>query len=424
MLRSAVTITTSLILLNLAPACRAADVVWPGWLGPERNGWVSVFEPPEEWPEMLTKVWQADVGTGYGSPLVSDGRVYQHARQVEDEVVWCFDLATGKVLWRKSYPAPFTIGGGGEFHGKGPKSSPALSDGRLFTMSITGVLTAWDADSGARLWQSNYGSRFKSSQPYWGVSTSPIVDGDHIIAHFGTDDEGALTALDVQTGQEAWSLAGDGASYSSPLLAEIDGVKQVVEWNHRALVGVDRSTGRRLWEYPFPHEGSNQNMPTPALDDGRVLLSGENRGFHSLQPQLRDGSWTVTKNWNNNDVALDMSSAVMNGGLLYGFSHYGSGRLFCLDPKSGEVLWQSPGRVGSNVMFLSIPGHVVALVDNGELQVIRATGERFQNVATYRVSETPTWAPPVLLPTQVLVKDLQTLTLWSLTPDGAAANAP
>jgi len=394
----------------------AADAVvhWPGWLGPKRDGWVSGFRPPARWPQKLKRGWQVEVGTGYGSPLVAGGRVYQHARQGGDEVVWCIDLETGDVEWRKSYPAPFKIGGGGERHGKGPKSCPVLADGRLFTLSIAGVLTAWDAASGKLLWRRDHGSRFEKGHPYWGASTSPLVDGERVVVHFGTDDEGVLVALDVESGKEVWSQGKDGPSYSSPLLVEIHGVRQIVEWNHRALVGVESESGRPLWEFPFPHVGHNQNMPTPTFHKGRVLLGGENRGIHGLEPQLDDGVWTVKERWHQKKVALDMSSAVINGDLLYGFSHYDRGRLFCLDPGTGKVLWEGPARTGENVMFLSIPGHIVALVNDGELQIIAANGERFEKVASYRVAQSPTFAPPVLLRSAILVKDSRMLTRWSL----------
>ncbi|MEE3366161.1 MAG: PQQ-binding-like beta-propeller repeat protein [Planctomycetota bacterium] len=397
----------------------APSPYWPGWLGPDRNGWVAGFKSPARWPARLQKAWRMPVGTGYGSPLVAGDRVYQHARQGNDEVLWCFDLKSGKVHWRQSYPAPFKIGGGGEYHGKGPKSSPVMADGRIFTMSIRGQLVAWDAASGKRLWSRDYDSRFKKSHPYWGASTSPIVDGKRVIVHFGTDEQGALAALDVATGKEIWSQGKDGASYSSPLLVEIHGVRQVVEWNHRALVGVDSQTGKFLWEYPFPHVGSDQNMPTPSVHRGRVFLGGENRGIVGLEPQHKNGAWSVKVLWHQKTVALDMSSAVVNGDLLYGFSHYGRGRLFCLDIKTGKVLWQGPGRTGRNVMFLSIPDHVVALIDNGQLQVVAANGKNFRATATYRVAEGGTWAPPVLLDGGFLIKDKDTLTLWSLPGVGS-----
>jgi len=421
------TFITLLALCLWLPAVGAEKVkpltteeYWPGWLGPKRNGWVNNFHPPKKWPEKLQQMWRVKVGAGYGSPLVANGRVYQHARQGDDEMLWCLDLKTGAIKWRRKYAAPFKIGGGAESHGKGPKSSPVFSDGRVFIMSITGVLSAWDATSGKLLWRRDYSSRFKKSYPFWGSSNSPIVDSKRVVAHFGNDKEGLLAALDVETGKEVWTQGKDGTCYSSPLLVNHQGVRQIIEWNHRALVGVESKSGRLLWEFPFPHTSHNQNMPTPSFHKGRVLLGGENRGVHGLEPKLKDGVWSVTAHWNQRKVALDMSSAVMNGNLLYGFSHFGRGRFFCLDPKTGKVLWQGPERTGENVTFLSIPGHILALLNNGELQVIAARANRYEKVASWRVAETPTWAPPVLLQKSILIKDRETLTLWAL--EGAGSN--
>jgi outer membrane protein assembly factor BamB len=396
-----------------------SDETWTGWLGPQRNGWVSDFKPPAAWPGSLRKVWSVEVGTGYGSPLVVGDRLFQHTRQGEDEVVWCLKRATGKVLWRKSVPVPFKAAAGGQYHGNGPKSCPIYASGRVFTMSIDGTLSAWDASSGKRLWRRNYDVDFGKSHPNWGASTSPIVDGDRVIVHFGTDEAGVLAALDAATGKEVWKHGKDGPSYSSPLLAEIDGVRQVIEWNHRALVGVESRTGRFLWEFPFPHVGSDQNMPTPTIHNGRILLGGENRGIHSIRPQRNDGRWTVASEWHQEKVALDMSSTVMNGDHLYGFSHYDSGRLFCLDPKTGDVRWTGPPRTGRNVMFLSARGLIAALINNGELRILSASPQEYQQVASYRVADDRMWAPPVLLKGGVLIKDHRHLTMWSLKPKGS-----
>ncbi|MDP7010809.1 MAG: PQQ-binding-like beta-propeller repeat protein, partial [Verrucomicrobiota bacterium] len=231
---------------------------------------------------------------------------------------------------------------------------------------------------------------------------------------------GLLAALDVETGKEVWIQGKDGTCYSSPLLVNHLGIRQIIEWNHRALVGVDSRSGRLLWEFPFPHTSHNQNMPTPAFHKGRILLGGENRGVHSLEPKLKNGAWSVTSHWSQRQVALNMSSAVMNGDLLYGFSHFGRGRFFCLDPKTGKVLWQGPERTGENVTFLSIPGHIFALLNNGELQVIAVGRDRYEKVASWRVAQTPTWAPPVLLQNKILVKDTETLTSWEL--DGVVSD--
>lgn len=398
----------------LIPVLPAADLVWPGLLGPQRDGWVEHFKIPARWPKQLKKEWSVEVGAGYGTPLVEGQRVYQHARQGEEEVIWCVDLASGKQIWRKSYKNPFKIGGGGERHGKGPKSCPVMADGRLFTLSITGMIHAWDVESGSLLWRKDYRGKWeKGNQPNWGVSTSPIVDGERLIVHLGNDGVGALMAFDVKSGREVWSQGEHGTSYSSPLLVEIAGVRQVVQWNHETLAGVESRTGKLLWEYPAPHRSHNQNMPTPVFHKGRILLGGENRGIKCLEPLLKDGKWSVNRLWHQRKVALDMSTAVINGDHLYGMSHFKMGQIFCLDPRDGTIRWLSEGRVGQNVAFLALEGHVAALRANGELRIIAADPAAYRARAAYRVAPDQTWAPPVLLDSKILIKDLNRLTLWS-----------
>ncbi|MCP4847238.1 MAG: PQQ-binding-like beta-propeller repeat protein, partial [Verrucomicrobiaceae bacterium] len=340
------------------PNCAANEALasWPGLLGPNRDGEVKGFTAPGNWPGKLDKIWQLKVGAGYGSPVFADNVVYLHTRLGGYEVVRCLELQSGREKWQKSYAVPFRMGMGGERHGKGPKSCPVLSGGRLFTLSITGILSAWDALTGEMLWRRDYSTEFKKNHPYWGVSSSPIVEGKKLIVHLGNDGKGTLLALDVRTGKEIWRQGKDGASYSSPLIVEIMGTRQVIQWNHENLVGVSIDTGRLLWSHHAPHRTHNQNMPTPVFHEGRILLGGENRGIQCLEPRRTGDSWSVKKLWYQEKVALDMSTAVINGGLLFGMSHYKSGQLFCLEPKDGEILWLSPGRVGNNVAFLSVPG--------------------------------------------------------------------
>lgn len=402
------------ILIMFSADLRADDIVWPGWLGPNRDGWVADFAPPKTWPTELQKVWQIEVGEGYGTPIVLGEHCFVHARQGDDEVLLKLQLKNGETVWRQSYAVPFKVGGGGEWHGKGPKANPVLADGRIFTMSSPGDVSAWNADSGKLLWRSEYGRRFKVNRPFWGATTSPIVDDGRVIVHFGNDERGVLVALDVESGKEVWAQGNDGTAYSSPLLVELFGVRQVVEWNHRAVVGVESATGKKLWEYPFPHVGTNQNMPTPSIHNGRVLVGGENRGFHSFEPIRNGNSWSVRKNWYQEKVALDMGSAIVNGDLLFGLSHYSKGQLFCLDTRTGKIKWQTRGREGQYVTMLAVPGHVLALLDNGQLRVIKATADKYEEVARYKVSDAPTWAAPVLLPGVLLVKDRTSLTVWKL----------
>ena len=181
--------------------------------------------------------------------------------------------------------------------------------------------------------------------------------------------------------------------------------------------GVDSATGLELWNYAYPQTYTDQNMPTPIYCRGVILLGAENRGIRALQPQSAGGSWSVREQWHQEEVALDMSSAVVNADLFFGFSHYDQGRIFCLDPETGKVLWQGPPRTGENVTFLAIPDHVLALVNDGQLKIIQAIDEKYENLATYRVAQDDpysTWAPPVLLQNGILIKAKHTLTLWRL----------
>ena len=284
----------------------------------------------------------------------------------------------------------------------------------MFTVSIGGVLTAWNAATGEQLWQRDYGQEFGQGHPYWGASSSPLVVRNRVVLHFGNDEKGALIALQAENGEEVWRQGEDGASYASPLLVTINGVEQVVDWNHQALVGVAAETGELLWEFPFPHVGHNQNMPTPVVYDECILLGGENRGIRSVKPVRKGGTWSVLEEWQQEKVALDMSTAVINGNSLFGMSHYGKGRIFCLDPTTGKVVWQGPGRAGENVAFLAIPGHMLALASHGQLQVVGTSREQYHVAAKYDLQDRWTWAPPVIVRDRLLVKGDTQLTCWSL----------
>ena len=386
--------------------------VWNGWLGPERNGQVPGFAVPESWPQGLSEVWKVGAGTGYGTPIVVGDSVFQHGRIKGSEVVTCFDLATGKQLWQEGEPVAFKIGGGGDLHGKGPKSSPLYADGRIFTLSITGGLTARAAKDGKLLWQNDYRNEFKPNQPYWGVSTSPLVDGEQLVVHLGNDEEGALFAFDVETGNVAWRYGKDGTDYSSPTIVEIGGVRQIVEWNHEDVVGVESQTGKLLWSFHWPHRGNQQNTPTPIFHEGLIIVGGEKRGIRCLEPRLTDGRWEVSERWHQEEVSLNMSSTVVSDGYVFGLSEYKRGRLFCLDPKSGKVLWQTQGREGDHASFLSVPGHVLVLSENGGLKVIKANPAKYEELVTYQVDDGPTWAPPVLLSDGLLIKAKDKLIRW------------
>ena len=403
------TLTGSILSMPLM----GATLNWPGLLGPERNGRVNHFKEPVIRPDKLQKVWSIQVGDGYGSPLVHDDQIYQHSRQSGHEVIRKIDFATGKEIWKNEHLVNFKMGNGGEGHGRGPKSCPSLADGRLFTFSITGELSAWDMDSGDLLWRHDESQRFEKTTPYWGASMSPIVHGEKIMVRFGNDDEGMLLAFNVESGEPLWRLGDDGACYSSPITAKLAGIDQLIEWNHNALIGVDMTSGQMDWRFALPHIGSNQNMPTPTFHNGAILVGGENRGIRQVLPTLEGSTWNVEEGWHQKRVALDMSTAVVHGNHLFGFSHFGLGQLFCMDTTSGDILWQGPSRTGENACLLAMKNHIGVLINDGRFWVIEASSKAFQKIRSYEVASGPTWAPPVLWADSLLIKDRNHLTRWS-----------
>lgn len=407
------------LLLSLN-AIRADESSWTGWRGNDRDGQVKNFVPPVEWPEKLEKIWTTKVGDGYATPLIVGSRVYQHARQKGHEVLWCLDLKTGKPIWSKSTPVEFEAGRGGEKHGLGPKSTPTIADGRVFTLSITGVLSAWSADDGSPLWKRDFKEHLEESHPYWGTSTSPVVDNGRLFVHTGSCESGALFCLDPKTGKNIWMRDEDANCYSSPLIETIHGVRQLVEFNHSGLCGIDVSNGKLLWKLPFPHHGTNQNTSTPARHDDIFIVGAEDRGMFAVKPVLSDGKWTAERIWRHRKVSFDMSSPVINDGLVYGFSEFKMGRISCLDPVTGKVIWEGNPRAGTNGQFLSLPGHVLALTNDGLLRVLKANREKFHVLREYQLAEDNTWTAPALVDNKLFIKAGNNLTAWRF-PQGESA---
>ena len=402
----------------LGSTASANSPSWSGWRGDGRDAEVADFKVPEAWPEKLDRVWSVEVGDGYATPLVKDGRIYQHAREGGEEVLWCLDAESGKTIWRKAMAIDFVPGRGGEKHGLGPKSTPTLADGRVFTLSISGTLAGWSADDGELLWKRDFRDRFDETHPYWGTATSPVVEDGRLYAHTGSCEKGALFCLDPKTGEDIWVQDQHANCYSSPLVEVVDGVRQLIEFNHHGMCGVDLKTGRLLWESFYPHRGNNQNVPTPVFHGGLFVAGGENRGMFAVRAWREDGKWRAEQAWKHRDVSLEMSSPVISGDVVYGFSHFKTGQFFGLDPASGEVLWRGEARAGDNAQFLSVPGHVLALNDRGELHVMRTSREKCDILRTYPVGDNGTWTAPALTGDALLIKDGDVLVKWRVPAGG------
>jgi len=409
------TLCRCLIVLAL-PAVSASTIVgqgpgpdWPQFRGPNRDGAVASFAEPGVWPERLTERWKVDVGQGYATPVLAGGRVYMFTRQAANEVMQAFDAGTGKLVWQTRYAAPVTVAPAAQAHGPGPKSTPTLAGGRLYTMGMGGIVTAFDAASGRQLWQKPAGPVL----PLFGTATSPLEDRGLVIVHVGGHNQGALTAFDAGTGDVTWTWNGDGPSYASPIVADIDGVRQVIALTQESLVGVSAADGRLLWRQPFTTEFT-QNIITPILVGQTLLVSGYQRPTSAVRLVRGGGEWHTEDVWKNESVSLYMANGVVVGDTLFGLSHRNSGQYFLLDVKTGETVWTGMPRQATNAAIVRAGNVVFALEDDADLIVGRVSGARFQELKRYNVGDAETWAQPAISGNRIFVKGASTLTLWTL----------
>jgi outer membrane protein assembly factor BamB len=390
------------------PAATGAD--WPQWRGPTRDGFIS-DGLPAQWPEALKKRWETPVGTGHASPVVSGNRVVVIAREGDQEIVRALDLASGKEIWRAAYAAPFSVNPAAQSHGPGPKSTPAIAGGRVFTLGIGGILSAFDLASGTLIWR----LPAPEALPDYGAATSPLIDpsdGTSVIAHVGGSENGALTSFDAATGKPRWQWKGDGPGYGSPIIATFGGVRQVIAQTQKLVVGLDASNGALLWQMPFTTE-FDQNAFTPVVFQDLLIFGGIDWPLTAMRPKLVDGKWNADVVWTNPQTPMFMSSPVVVGGTIYGLTVRSRGQFVAVDAASGKTLWTTQGREGENASMLGSRSWLLASTTDGTLVVARATPEKYEEVRRYQIAQSALWAHPAITGRSIIVKDVDKVICWS-----------
>ena len=403
----------NVIPLLLVLGSAVIEAQWSQWRGPNRDGVVPAASVPASWPQAPTLAWRQAVGEGYSSPVVAGGRVFVHSRRDPDELVTAFDLSTGKPAWSASYRSAFNKNKYAASMAKGPFSTPLVDDGLVFTFGTSAVLSAFDAATGGLRWRRDWSKEIDTSRLFTGTAMSPIIDSGLLIVHVGDDDAGAFRALDPATGADTWTLPGHGPGYASPIVTAAGGTRQLITMTDKAVVGLEIGTGRELWQLPFPDEW-NENIVTPVMAGDVLVISGTRQGTFGYRLETSGTGWAPKQIWHNTDLPMYMSSPVADRSFLFGFGSKRKGQLFCLDAKTGTAKWTTEGRGGTNAAIQSVGPHLVVLTTDGDLLVLNRTSEKYDEVRRYKVATSPTWAHPVVLPTSLVIRDAESVAVWSL----------
>ncbi len=410
-----------------APAVRAADPVapksnaerpamsdpgftraeWPGFRGPRRDSIIPGVRIKTDWSvSPPVEMWRRPIGPGWSSFAVSGDYLYTQEQRGEDETVACYKVSTGEPVWRHRDPVRFWESNAGA----GPRATPTVSNGRVYTMGATGIVNALDAGTGARAWTRNAATDTGKEIPDWGLASSPLVVDDLVIVAVA----GRLVAYDAATGNPRWVGQAGGGGYSSPHLATIDGVSQILLQRGARTISVAPADGTLLWEHVWvPAVSIVQPALTP---DGGLLITTADamggQGMRRLALAHGSGGWTARELWTSRGLKPYFNDFVVHKGHAFGFD---GSILACVDIEDGQRKWKG-GRYGAGQLVL-LPDQDVLLVlsEEGELALVKATPDQFTELARFPAIEGKTWNHPALVGNVLLVRNDQEMAAFRLS---------
>jgi outer membrane protein assembly factor BamB len=392
----------ALPLPSMAGAETEAD--WPGFRGPDRNSKIPGVRIETDWTASPpVELWRRPVGPGWSSFAVRGDVFYTQEQRGDDEVVAAYNVATGEPVWKHHDAVRFWESNAGA----GPRATPTLSDGRVYTFGATGILNVLDAIDGTVVWSRDVASDVGSKVPYWGFSSSPLVVDDVVIVAA----PGMLVAFDLATGDPRWTGPNGGDSYSSPHSLTIAGVPQVLLMGGAGATSIAPDDGTLLWEHPWP---VGTRIVQPALTaDGDILISrGGTTGLRRIAVNHGPDGWTLEERWTSTRLKPYFSDFVVHEGHVYGFD---GGILACIDVEDGERRWKG-GRYGhGQLVLLSDQDLLLVLTEKGELALVGATPDQFTELERVPAIEGKTWNHPVLVSDVLLVRNDQEMAAFRLS---------
>jgi outer membrane protein assembly factor BamB len=360
-----------------------------GYLGTNRNGVVEGLKLDRNWsahpPQQL---WRQPIGLGWSSFCIAGARAFTQEQRGEDELVVCYQLTTGHVLWAHTNHARFSE----SLSGDGPRATPTLFGGRIYAFGGTGILDCLDAGTGQLLWSHDVLKENSLPNLPFGKSTSPLIYDELVVVSGGMTNSSTLLAYHLKDGSPAWRGGTDKASFSSPVLTTLAGKRQIVSVNASSASGHDPVTGAVLWEYVWPGEWPKCTQPI-ILPPERIFLSASfNAGCMLLQVNAApDGKLSVTEKWKNRNMKSEFSNIVTRDGFAYGLD---DGILACIDLATGERKWKD-GRYGHGQVLL-INDLLLVQTENGPLALVEANPACYREVANLKALNSKTWNVPAV----------------------------
>lgn len=386
-----------------APAVVKKDPEWPGFRGPARDGIIDDVRIATNWDTSPpVELWRRPIGPGWSSFAVNGDLIYTQEQRGEDEIVACYKAATGEPVWRHRDPARFWESNGGA----GPRGTPTLSDGRVYTLGATGIVNALDARDGSVAWSRNAAADTGAKTPMWGFSGSPLVLDDLVIVAAS----GALIAYDRASGEPRWRGPVGDEGYSSPQLVTIDGTPQVVLLSGTGAAGFAPGDGTRLWEHAW--KGYPIVQPAQTADGNLLVSVTESSGTRRLAVSHGADGWKVEERWTSMGLKPYFNDFVVHNGYAFGFD---GGILACIDLNDGNRKWKG-GRYGhGQLVLLRDQDVLLVLSEEGELALVKATPDQFTEIARVPALEGKTWNHPVLVGDVLLARNGEEMAAFRLT---------
>lgn len=396
-----------LSLLFLLSSSTIFSQDWPQWRGIGRDGKVTGFKVPSTWPGELKQEWKINVGFGDATPALSGNKIFLNTRQGSDEVILCLDAVTGKELWKNLY-ASAALTGPASSH-PGPRSTPAVADGKVVAFGAAAILSCLDANTGNLLWRRENPT---NAFPQFYTGMSPLIVDNMCIAHVGTKDNGQVIALDIKTGNEKWIWSGDGPAYASPSIMTFEGKKHLIVQTEKNLLALNLADGKLLWQVATPVQQRYYNCVSPYIDGQTIYYTGQGTGMKALKVEKSGKEYVTKELWTNSGVGAKWNTPVLKDGFLYGFTD--QKRIYCLDASTGQTAWIDNTVNGDFATIVDCGQVIIGLPVTSNLIVFKPESAAFTEIAKYKVSDTPIYSYPVVAGNLLYIKDAENLILYKI----------